>query len=173
MDSLTKIWEVIVLLHNTEFKDSVLKCLIDRVRLNISHDGAVVLEYDFKKFPKDYRDDVSEVFRDHALFLLESPKKWKKKDITAIKRLLHDNSMNWSGKEIIQSLELISQSHTLELLNIFPELLDNWFRSDCFDTKEEKIPKICMTWFKNLLSRLDINESDFVFLIFHIHCQTF
>ncbi|PKY22033.1 hypothetical protein RhiirB3_435815 [Rhizophagus irregularis] len=73
------------------------------------------------------------------------------------------------GEEIIQSLELISQSHTLELLNIFPEILDNCFRNEF----SEKIPKICITWFKNLLLKLNISkinklsyESDFIFSVF-------
>jgi len=62
----------------------------------------------------------------------------------------------------------------LELLNIFSELLDDWFRSDFSDTKEKKIPKICVIWFKNLLFKLNTstnnknssNESNFIFLVF-------
>ena len=175
MDSLVKMWDDI-LLHNDIIDENITGCLIERVRENISHCDAVTLEYQFKKIPVNYRDDhVSEVFRDHALFLLESPaKKWENENIIAIKKLLHDNDMKWQRDDIILSLELISQSHTLELLNIFPELLDDWFRSDFSDTKEKKIPKICITWFKNLLFKLDVstdnrkssNESNFIFSIF-------
>ena len=61
----------------------------------------------------------------------------------------------------------------MDLLNIFPEVLDYWFRGDFSDTKEKKIPKICITWFKNLLFKLDTsasgrksNEINFIFSIF-------
>jgi hypothetical protein len=134
--------------------------------MNISHDDAAALEDHFKRFPKDYRDNVSETFRNHALYLLESPnRKWTNENITAIKKILHDESMNWQREEVIQSLELVCQSYTLELLNIFPELLDNWFRSDFSDTKYKNIAKICITWFKNLLSKLG-TPPNFIFSIF-------
>ncbi|PKC60440.1 hypothetical protein RhiirA1_539838, partial [Rhizophagus irregularis] len=158
MDSLFKLWDD-VLLHNNIFDERVSKSL----------------EYHFKRLPKDYRDRVSEVFRDQVIFLLESPnRKWTYENINAIRKLLHENSLNWHRDEIIQTLELISQSRTLELLNIFPEILDDWFRSDFSDTKEKKIPKICVIWFKNLLLKLDINasnkklsnEGNFIFSVF-------
>ncbi|PKY42427.1 hypothetical protein RhiirA4_397377 [Rhizophagus irregularis] len=178
MDSLIKIWKDF-LLHNNKIDKCISKCFIERVRESISHDDAVALENHYRRLPKDYRFDVCEVFQSHVLFLLESPKrKWTKENITAIKLLLHDDSLNWRREEVIQSLELISESNTFELLNIFPELLDDWFRSDFTDTKEKKIPKICITWFKNLLAKLDTNtststssrksssENNFVFSVF-------
>jgi len=174
MDSLFKLWND-VLLHNNTFDKSVSKCFTERVRANISHGEAVILEYHFKRLPKNHRDSVSEVFRDQAIFLLEHPnRKWTYENINTIKKLLHDNSLNWHRDDVIQSLELISQSHTLELLNIFPEILDDWFHSDFSDTKEKKIPKICVVWFKNLLFKLDTNtsnkkssnESNFIFSVF-------
>ena len=127
MDSLFKLWSD-VLLHNNVFDKNISKCFIDQVRSNVSHCEAVVLEYYFKRLPKDYRDDISEIFRDQALRLLKNPNtKWTNENINAIKKLLHDNSLNWHRDDVIQSLDLISQSHTLELLNIFPEILDDWF----------------------------------------------
>ena len=118
----------------------------------------------FGPVPKD-------LLKNFRLLLL---RKWTKENVTAIKKLLHDNSLKWCREEFIQSLESISQSNTLELLNIFPELLDDWFSKDFSDTKEKKIPKICITWFKNLLFKLDTastssrksNESNFIFSIF-------
>ncbi|RIA88908.1 hypothetical protein C1645_221634 [Glomus cerebriforme] len=99
---------------------------------------------------------------------------WTKENITAIKKLLLDDNLNWRQEEVIRSLELISESNTLKLLDILPELLDNWFHSDFTDTKEKKMPKIYMTWFKNLLSIIDTNtstdnssgENNFVFSAF-------
>ncbi|UZO24840.1 uncharacterized protein OCT59_017134 [Rhizophagus irregularis] len=80
-----------------------------------------------------------------------------------------ESRLNWCDEQFVKSLELISKSYILELLNIFPELLDNWFRSD-FSDKEKKIPNICTTWIKNLSSKLyassSLNESKFIFLIF-------
>jgi len=174
MDSLFKLWND-VLLHNNTFDKSVSKCFTERVRANISHGEAVALEQHFKRLPKDYRDSVSEVFRYQTVFLLEGPnRKWTHENINAIKRLLHDNSLNWYRDDVIQSLELISQSQALELLNIFPKLLDNWYHSDIIYTKEKKIPKLYITSFKNLLVILDTstsnkkssNESNLVFSIF-------
>ncbi|CAB5385552.1 unnamed protein product [Rhizophagus irregularis] len=174
MDSLFELWDD-VLLHNNKFNERVSKCFTERVRANISHAEAAALEYHFKRLPKDYRDRVSEIFRDQVIFLLESPnRKWTYENINSIKKLLHDNCLNWRRDDVILSLELISQSHTSELLNIFPEILDDWFRSDFSDTKEKKIPKICVIWFKNLLLKLDINasnkklsnEGNFIFSVF-------
>ena len=174
MDSLFRLWNDI-LLHNPEFDKSVSKCLIDRVRMNISHCDAVTLEHQFKKLPKDYRDSVSEAFRYHALFLLENPnRKWTNENISIIKKLLRDDNMNWRGKEMIKLLEQLSQSHNLVLLGIFPELLDDLFYSgDCFDTEERSLSTICIAWSENLFKfKLDTNnkissdEKDFIFSIF-------
>jgi hypothetical protein len=173
-DSLFKLWGDI-LLHNNKIDNNLNMCFTERIRANISQGEAVDLEHHFRRLPKNYRNRVSGVFRDQAIFLLASPnRKWTYENINAIKKLLHDNNLNWHKDEVIQSLELISQSHTLELLNIFPEILDDWFRSDFSDTKEKKIPKICVIWFKNLLPKLDTNtsdkkssnESNFIFSVF-------
>src|ERR1043165_5130242 len=102
MDSLCKFWNN-VLLHDTEIYKNVSKCFIDRIRMNIPNDDVVALKDHFKRL-KDYRDNVSEAFRDHALYLLESPnRKWTNENITAIKKILHDESMNWQREEVIQS----------------------------------------------------------------------
>jgi hypothetical protein len=156
------------------FDERVSKCFTERIRANISQGEAVALEYHFKRLPKNYRDRVSGVFRDQAMSLLESPNtKWSNENINAIKKLLFDYSLDWRRDEVLQSIELISQSHTLELLNIFPEMLYDWFRSDFTDTKMKRIPKSCANWFKNLLFKLDTdmgnkessNESNFIFLV--------
>ncbi|RIA89917.1 hypothetical protein C1645_805996 [Glomus cerebriforme] len=158
MDHLFKLWND-VLLHNNDLDKSIFECLIERIRECISHDDAVTLEYHFNRLPMGYRYDISEVFRSQTLFLLEgSNRKWTKENIIAIKNLLRDEGLQWYKEEVIQSLELISLSNTLELLNIFPELLDDWFHSEFSDTKKE-IPRICITWFKNLLTKLDTNTS--------------
>jgi hypothetical protein len=86
--------------------------------------------------------------------LEDSNKNWTKKNITAITNLLHDDRLYWVREDVILSLDFASQSNTLKLLNIFPEILDEWFRNDFYD-KEKKIPKICVTWFENLLIKLD------------------
>ncbi|PKK67516.1 hypothetical protein RhiirC2_835340, partial [Rhizophagus irregularis] len=168
IDSLLKMWND-VLVHNNEIDYSLFECFIGQIR---SRGDAVALEYYFRSLSKDYRDRVSGIVRNQVISLLESPnKKWTYENIDAIKKLLHDNSLDWHRDEVIQSLELISQSHTLELLNIFPDILVDWFRSDFSDTKEKKIPKICVMWFKNFLSKLNTstsnkNESNFIFSVF-------
>jgi hypothetical protein len=150
MDSLFKLWNEI-LLHNNAFDISVSKCFIDRVRKNISHNDAFALECHFKRFSGNDRDRVSEVFRVHALFLLENPnRKWTDENVNAIRNLLNDNNLNWNGEEVIKSLDLISQSYILNLLSIFLEILDNGFRNELFDNKG-KIPKIFLQWLKSPL----------------------
>ncbi|RGB32959.1 hypothetical protein C1646_762275 [Rhizophagus diaphanus] len=61
---------------------------------------------------------------------------WTKENITAITNLLHNNGLYWAREDAILSLDLISQSNTLELLNIFPEILDGWLCNDFSDKKE-------------------------------------
>ncbi|RIA88904.1 hypothetical protein C1645_877072, partial [Glomus cerebriforme] len=159
MDFLFKLWTDI-LLHSTELDKSILTCFIEQVRNRVTHFDVIALETHFKRLLNTYRNDFFYIFRDHVLFLLESPnRKWTNDNITALKKLLHDDKLNWHREEVIQSLELISESNTLELLTIFPELLDDWFRSDFTDIKEEKLPKICITWFKNFLAKLYTNIS--------------
>ncbi|PKY31752.1 hypothetical protein RhiirB3_449516, partial [Rhizophagus irregularis] len=159
MDYLFVLWNDI-LLHSSELDKSIFKHFIEQIRESISRDDAVALENHFKRLPRDYQYDVSEVFQSHILLILKgSNRDWTKENITAIKNLLQEDSLNWGKEEIIQSLDLISQSNTLELLNIFPVILDTWFRGNFSDTKEKKIPKICMTWFKNLLIKLDTGTS--------------
>ncbi|CAB4486613.1 unnamed protein product [Rhizophagus irregularis] len=93
--------------------------------------------------------------------------KWTNENITAIVKLLHNDSLHWSKDEVIQLLELISQSHTLELLNLFPEILNDCFRSDLTDTKEKKISECCVVWFNNFIDKLNLsNESDLIFSMF-------
>jgi hypothetical protein len=169
MDSLFKLWSD-VLLHDNTFDTSVSKCFSDQVRLTIFNCEAVDLEYYFKRLTKDHQVIISEVFRNHTLFLLEnSDSKWTDENIDAIKKLFHNDNLNWCKDEIIQSLMLLSQSHILKLLNIFPEILDDWFNRNFSDTKEKNIPKICLIWFKNLLNQLNIissNEINFIFSVF-------
>ena len=162
MDSLFKLWSE-VLLHNDDF-DRIFKCFIERVQEIISHDDAFALEQHFIRLPKGCRDDVSGVFRNHALFLLESPNsEWTNQNINAIQRLLKDDNLNWRSDDTILSLELIFQSHSLELLNIFPELSD---------TRKKRIPNICVNWFTHLLTKLGTSEkntsseSNFIFSVF-------
>jgi hypothetical protein len=169
MDPLLKLWND-VLFHNNEIDRNIFKCFIERIQECISHDNAIALEYHFKRIPADYRYDVSEVFRSHTLFLLaDSNSNWTKENITAIINLLHYNNLHWGKDEDIRILELISQSHSLELLNLFPEILGDRFRSDLADTEEKKISEYCIVWFKNLINKLNAsssNESDLIFAMF-------
>ncbi|CAI2182617.1 19463_t:CDS:10, partial [Funneliformis geosporum] len=163
-----------VLLHdNNELDKQIFVSFIDQVRENVIHDDAYSLESHFKKLHKRYRDDVYIVFRNHALFLLGSPvRNWINQNVLAIRRLLQNDDLNWRSDDKIQSLELISQSHSLELLNIFPELLDDWLRSDFSDTKMKMLPSICVNWFTLLLTKLGTNdtntsnEGNFIYAVF-------
>src|SRR5204863_5065102 len=113
MDSLFKLWDD-VLKHNNTVDKNIYNYFIKQVRDSIPHD-AVSLEGHFIRLSKDYRGGVSEIFRDHALFLLNSPtRKWTNENIIAIKKLLHNKSLNWYRENIIQSLDFISQSRSLE-----------------------------------------------------------
>ncbi|UZO02840.1 uncharacterized protein OCT59_021318 [Rhizophagus irregularis] len=94
---------------------------------------------------------------------------WTDPNINAIRMLIQNDSLNWNREDIIQLLELVSQSCNLELLTLFPEILDNWFRRDFSDTKEKKMPNISKNWFIFLLNKLDsnnTNKSIFIFSVF-------
>ncbi|UZO24837.1 uncharacterized protein OCT59_017131 [Rhizophagus irregularis] len=145
------------------FKDKVVDYQLDPNCTFIKH--LKVLKYSDENLAK---------FIEECKIIKPYIKNIKLESYVEIAKLLHDNSLNWHRDEFIQSLELISQSHTLELLNIFPEILDDWFRSDFSDIKEKKIPKVCAIWFKNLLRKLDANtsnkkltnNSNFIFSVF-------
>ncbi|RGB41526.1 hypothetical protein C1646_752088 [Rhizophagus diaphanus] len=141
-DSLFKLWNDI-LFHNSAIDESILKSLIDQIQKNISYDNAVNLENHFKRSADP--------------------------NITAIRVLIQNDNLNWNREDIIQLLELVSQSCNLELLTLFPEILDNWFRRDFSDTKEKKMPNISKNWFTFLLNKLDsnnTNKSIFIFSVF-------
>ena len=85
-----------------------------------------------------------------------------------MQKLLQNDNLKWRSDEVILSLELISQSNNIGLLNIFPELLDDWFGKDFSDTKK-RIPNICANWLTLLLTKLstsETSESSFIFSIF-------
>ncbi|RIA86037.1 hypothetical protein C1645_741134 [Glomus cerebriforme] len=171
-DSLFKLWNDI-LLHNNAIDEIIFKFFVDRVQKNISDNDAHALETHFNRIPKNCQDDVSEIFRNHALCLLENPiRKWENRDVVAMQNLLQNDNLKWSNDDAILSLELISRSRSLELLSIFPELLDNLFQNNFSDTKKKRIPNVCVNWFTLFLIKLSTNEknisnkSNFIFLIF-------
>ncbi|RIA80531.1 hypothetical protein C1645_838539, partial [Glomus cerebriforme] len=168
-DSLFKLWSD-VLFHNNSIDKSILKSFIEQIQKNISNDDAIALEIHFKRIPKSCQNDVNEVFRNHSLFLLRNPiVKWTDLKISAIKNLIQNDDLNWQREDIIQSLEIISQSGSLELLYLFPEILDNWFNRDFSDTKGKKLPTISKDWFTFLLNKLETNNTNkslFVFSVF-------
>ncbi|GES94812.1 hypothetical protein GLOIN_2v1481157 [Rhizophagus clarus] len=172
-DSLLKLWNDI-LLHNNEIDKNIFKFFLNQFQKNISKDDVFILENHFKKIPKNYQDSIADVFRNHILFLLENPiRKWEDQDIFAIRNILQDGSFNWSSDDTILSLELISRSRNLKLLDIFPELLDNLFRNNFSDIKKKRLPSICTNWFTLLLFKLSTNEknisneTNFIYLIFY------
>ncbi|EXX55561.1 hypothetical protein RirG_224360 [Rhizophagus irregularis DAOM 197198w] len=143
MDSLLKLWND-VLFHNNEIDRNIFKNFIDQIRGCVFHDDAVALEY---------------------LDLILYPYLKVQTGNGQMKILLP--FLHWSKDEVIQLLELISQSHTLELLNLFPEILNDCFRSDLTDTKEKKISECCVVWFNNFIDKLNLsNESDLIFSMF-------
>ncbi|SRR6266498_1797053 len=171
MDSLFELWSD-VLSHNNSIDKTIFKCFIDRVVENICRDDAVALENHFKRLLKSCQNDASSAFQNHALTLFNSPSsKWTDPNIFAIQKLLRDDNLNWHSDDTILSLTLISQSNSFGLLNIFSELLDDWFRRDFSDTKK-RITNICINWFTLILTKLGTseenisNESNFILSIF-------
>jgi hypothetical protein len=158
-------------LHNKAIDNIIFKSFIERIQKNISNDDVIALEKRFNKITKRIKNYTSEAFRYHTMKLLSNPLiKWTNQELSIIKKFLQNDNLNWNKEDIIQSLELISRTDNLELLNLFPEILDNWFRKDFTDVKEKRIPKISNNWFINLLDKLENisnkNENNFVFLIF-------
>ncbi|UZO21060.1 uncharacterized protein OCT59_013464 [Rhizophagus irregularis] len=118
-----------------------------------------------------YIKDVEfEIYINIAKWLIQlyPIRKWEDQDIFAIRNILQDDSLNWSSDDAILSLEFISRSCNLKLLDIFPELLDNFFRNNFSDTKKKRLPSICTNWFTLLLLILNVsNECNFISLIFY------
>ncbi|GBB98972.1 hypothetical protein RclHR1_03380014 [Rhizophagus clarus] len=169
-NALFKLW-FDILLHNKAIDNNIFESFIERIQKNISNDDVLALENRFNELPKNIQGYISKAFKYHAIQLLSNLSiKWSYQEISFMKEFLQDDNLNWNKKEIIQSLELISKTDNLELLNIYPEILDNWFRKNFTDIKEKKIPIISNNWFTNLLSKLkninDKNEDNFVFLMF-------
>ncbi|GBC45554.2 hypothetical protein GLOIN_2v1778786 [Rhizophagus irregularis DAOM 181602=DAOM 197198] len=154
-NALFKLW-FDILLHNKAIDNNIFKFFIERIQKNISNDDIINLENRFNRVPKKIQGYISEAFRYHAIQSLSNPfMEWSYQEISSIKRFLQNDNLNWNKNDLIQSLELISQSDNLELLKLFPELLDNWFHKDFTDVKEKRIPKISNDWFTNLLDRLE------------------
>jgi hypothetical protein len=157
IESLIEAWNN-PLIINKQLDNQILQCFIERIQEFISNDDVHILTGRSREL-QEFRGSVSVAVRNQTLSLLKDPMRvWKRLDAFVIVKLLQDDSLNWSSDDIIISLVLISQSHSLELLDVFPILLDYWFNQGFLDSKERNVPQISKNWFTQLLNKLDISE---------------
>jgi hypothetical protein len=165
IESLIEAWNN-PLIVNKHLDSQILQCFIERVQEFISNDDACILTSRSKEL-QEFRGSISVAVRNQTLSLLKDPMRvWSHLNAHDIVKLLQDDSLNWSSDDIIASLELISQSHSLNLLDIFPELLDYWFNQGFSDSKKNKIPDISKNWFVQLLNIINGGNLNEIFVIF-------
>ncbi|CAI2163352.1 4918_t:CDS:2 [Funneliformis geosporum] len=168
IEILFEVWDIF-LIRNKQ----ISQYFIYRVQNIISNNHANDLMNNFSKIPSDFRDHISYMFRRRVLSLLKNlDRRWSDSDISALQRIFQQSDLNWNDEDVLSSLELISQSHNLELLTVFPEILNDWFLKSFTDIKETKLSTICHSWFNLLLYKLDVrhksssDESKYTFTIF-------
>ncbi|RGB41967.1 hypothetical protein C1646_810360 [Rhizophagus diaphanus] len=164
IESLVEAWNN-PLIISKQLDNRILQCFIERIQELISKDDVNVLTSRSQEL-QEFRGSVSVAVRNQALSLLKDPMRvWSRLNAYGILNLLQDDSLNWSSDDVIISLELLSQSHSLELLTIFPLLLDYWFNRGFSDSKGKNIPNISKNWFVTILSR-DCDNLNEIFEIF-------
>ncbi|RIA80402.1 hypothetical protein C1645_882190 [Glomus cerebriforme] len=164
MESLFQVWNIL-LVRNKQ----ITQYFIYRVQEIILNKDTDILMNQFSKIPKEFQDHISLNFRKRILLLLKNPDRdWKDQNILSLRELFNQDNLKWNDDDIIISLELISKSHNLELLKIFPKILNDRFIKNFFD---KKLEIICKNWFKLFLFKLGIkntcsDESKYVITIF-------
>ncbi|CAB4443923.1 unnamed protein product [Rhizophagus irregularis] len=165
IESLIEAWNN-PLIISKQLDNQILQCFIERIQELISKDDVNVLTSRSQEL-QEFKGSVSVAVRNKALSLLKDPMRvWSPLNARGIVKLLQDDSLNWSSEDIITSLELVSQSHNLDLLDIFPELLDYWFNQGFSDSKEKKIPDVSKNWFTQHLNIVDCGNLNEIFVIF-------
>ncbi|GBB99412.1 hypothetical protein RclHR1_03510006 [Rhizophagus clarus] len=162
IESLIEAWNNPLIL-NEQVNNQILQCFTERIQEIISDDDIDTLMSRSQQL-QAFRGCVSVAVRNQALSLIEDPtREWShSKYAHGILKLFQDDRLNWSSDDIITFLEIISQSHHLDLLNIFPNLLDYWFNQGFSDSR---ILNISKNWFTQFLDTEDGTEFGEIFVM--------
>ncbi|CAI2172422.1 14093_t:CDS:2 [Funneliformis geosporum] len=163
---LFEVWDIFPVRNK-----QISQYFIYQVQSIISNNHANDLLFNYSKIPCDFQDRVSYTFRKRALSLLKNLDEcWTISDVSALRKLLLQDNLNWNHSDIMSFLKLMSRTHNLELSNNFPEFLNDLLSIKSFsDVEMKKISAICKDWFKLLLSIKITSLSDenkYVFMIF-------
>jgi hypothetical protein len=143
------------LIINKQLDSQILQCFIERIQEFISNDNVHNLTSRSQEL-QEFKGSVSVAVRNQTLSLLKDPMRvWTRLDAFIFVKLFQDDGLNWSNDDIMISLELISQSNSLELLDIFPVLLDYWSNQEFSDSKRKNLSNISKYWFTQFLNKLD------------------
>ncbi|CAG8443124.1 10027_t:CDS:10 [Scutellospora calospora] len=159
-DPLLNIWADIIE-HTPERDELLRKPFLNRVQIIISTGDAIDLTKHFEKVPVDLRNEVAEAFRRRAIQLLgHTHHEWNKQNANSIQNILLDSQLNWHKEDFLEALRQISLTSKVNLLAIFPKLLQFWFKfNDVKDEISETVLEICSQWYQQLLDHSNDNTS--------------
>ncbi|RIA84473.1 hypothetical protein C1645_742305 [Glomus cerebriforme] len=167
LEALFFIW--INVIEHTKNRDiQLLKHLLPRVEHLISSSHAIALTKQFSQIPAELHAEVAGIFRIQALTLLKHRGiEWNKSNSEGILNILQDPEFKWSEENFLEAMYYISESSKSNLLLIFPNLLEYWFKNfkPYFD------PEICKIWYHHLIDisgteSYNAIDSDFIFEIY-------
>ncbi|GES94841.1 hypothetical protein GLOIN_2v1778799 [Rhizophagus clarus] len=152
MESIFQVWNIL-LVRNKQ----ITQCFIIRIQEIISNGDTNTLLEHYSKIPIEFHDRVSYIFRSRILILLSNPdRSWEVSNIASLVEIFMNDNLKWNDDDILTSLELISKSHNLVLLQSFPKILNDWFNKGFSD---KSIPTICRNWMKLFFLKLGIKKA--------------
>lgn len=158
MNFVLRVW--VDLIEHTPERDQIIrKPFLNRVQDIISNEDASSLLDHFESIPAELREEVAEAFRRRVLRLFGYVHiEWSKANAEAVQKILVNPHFRWSEDDFMEALNLISQSLNWNLLTIFPNLLEHWFKIFAGNTTEI-LPDICCLWYQQFLGQLNDNIS--------------
>lgn len=140
--------------HTKSRDNQLIKHFLHRVEQLISSSHATGLTRQFSQIPTELHAEVAGIFRMQALTLLKHRGiEWNRSNSEEILNILHNFQLKWSEDNFLEAMYHVSESSKPNLLLIFPNLLEYWFKN----FKPYFNPEICKNWYHHLI---DINGSE-------------
>ncbi|KAF0525877.1 e3 ubiquitin-protein ligase [Gigaspora margarita] len=151
------VWTNVIEIENTD--RFILKALKDKINEFIKFSQPPELRKQFDEFSMDIQSEVVLIFQEKVLqFLNKKGLSWNNPSITSILDLIQNPKLQWSEKTYTQALEAIAESNQMELLDIFPRVLNFVSELDIAITSQT-IFTTSIKWFKQNCSINSINNS--------------
>ncbi|CAB5091881.1 unnamed protein product [Rhizophagus irregularis] len=153
LDALLFVW-IRVIDHTKSRDNQLIKHFLHRVEQLISSSHATGLTRQFSQIPTELHAEVAGIFRMQALTLLKHRGiEWNRSNSEEILNILNNSQLKWSEDNFLEAMYHVSESSKPNLLLIFPNLLEYWFKN----FKPYFNPEICKNWYHHLI---DINGSE-------------